>query len=109
MLPTNKIFPEEMNPGNGQKTAILVCLHLPTLFLVGKICLFGLFSANFGLLDVLRGSKVLKCSEVSKYYVSRLKIKKQLMQYLNTSEAQYESDTPWDLTSDAKELPQPFW
>ena len=31
------------------------------------------------------------------------------MQYLNTSEAQYESDTPWDLTSDAKELPQPFW
>ena len=54
-------------------------------------------------------SKVLKCSEVFKYYVSRLKIKKGLMQYLKTSEVRYGSGTPFALSTDAKPLPKGFW
>ena len=60
---------------------ILKCFRDPTAI----FCDFHLFHFYLGILspdtetdadsDVMRGPKVLKCSEVFKYYVSRLKIK----------------------------------
>ena len=85
---------------NSKETGVVfVATYHPALTKINRILVW----------HVRGGPKVLKCSEVFKYYISRLKIKKGLMQYLNISEVRYGSGIRCALSPDAKPLPQWFW